>query len=143
MSDLIFQLCEAIRQRDELVCTMSDVTLTLCPHVLYESPDGHSFWVGGIRMPAVIPVHIPLRELLDVKTTGRSFGPDPHFNLDDPRYDNAVAVIETPWPQRCTSGRAQESSPLLVGLSQTSYDSGYHARFRSSFWFGLHKVRRA
>ena len=97
MHDIFSVLSDAIRQRDEITCVMAGTPITLCPHVLYESLHGRGFWVGGVSTHSKIPVYIPLCQTRDIEATGRTFQPDPHFNLDDPRYDNAVAIIESPW----------------------------------------------
>ena len=141
MSDIFSVLGEAIRQRDELTCTMSDVTLILCPHVLYESPNGRGFWVGGIRVPDEIPIYIPLSEMQNIAATGRTFGPDPHFDLDDPRYDNAVAVIETPWRQPRKPAPAQNGSCDLASAARDSHDGRHGARPNDSS--GLGRFKRA
>ena len=95
MSDDIFSaLSSAIRRRDEIACVMSGTPIVFCPYVLYESRSGGSFWVGGLRMPDEIPVYIPLTQLRDIAPTGHTFDPEPFFNLNDPRYENAIAMVE-------------------------------------------------
>jgi hypothetical protein len=96
MSDDVFSLLgSAIRRREELSCSMAGIPITLRPYVLYESLSGGSFWVGGLRMPDKIAVYIPLAQLQEIVPTGHTFDPEPLFDLDDPRYDNAVAIIES------------------------------------------------
>ena len=92
--DLFSLLGSAIRQRDEITCVMPDAAITLRPYVLYELREG-SFWVAGLHMPQKVPVYIPLTQLLSIKLKGKPFEAERLFNLDDPRYANAVAMIES------------------------------------------------
>jgi hypothetical protein len=92
--DIFSLLSSAIRRREELTCVMAGTPIVLCPYVLYESLSGGSFWVGGLRMPDEIPVYIPLTHLRDIAATGHTFDPEPLFDLGDPRYANAIAIID-------------------------------------------------
>src|ERR1700735_1553002 len=97
--NLFLVLGSAIRQREEIICIMSDITAIMRPYVLYEIRDG-SFWVGGMHLPQKIPLHIPIKQILDIKLSGEPFEAERFFNLDDPRYDHAIAMIESAFHRR-------------------------------------------
>jgi hypothetical protein len=95
--DAISLLRSIILRREEIACKLAGHLIKMCLYVLYEGPNG-IVWAGGMQMPLDVPVYVPVAQLQDISPTGRIFKPDPTFRLDDPRYSDALAIIDTAHP---------------------------------------------
>jgi len=85
-------LRSAIERRAQIKFTMAGLAVSICPYVVYEAI-GDRLTVAGLS-DAGFPLHVPVAQIQDLATTGYFFEPEAAFNLDDPRYRNAIAIIK-------------------------------------------------
>lgn len=89
---LISFLTSAVRNGREITFKFDGFTVILRLHVLYPNRSGEP-QLAGLTAEDV-PLQVPALEVKDITVTGRSFDADPIFNLDDPRYRDAFAIVQ-------------------------------------------------
>ena len=92
--DVFSSLCRAANDCSEITMLIYNLRSVFRPHAVFTHPGTGVPTVTVINVELDILTYVPMNQIKEVAFTGRSFDPDPRFDLRDGRYRNAFAIIQ-------------------------------------------------